>query len=131
MCIAYSCTSEPLPEIVGFGTKPNGTRSNIPSFLCSKYPIIGESSTTTKVSLCNIFFMLTSSFRWCSADGSGLLQFKSKLSKVLEKIEKVETLQKIVEEKIDKNKELKNQKKSNFKKTKFKKRKKFKKKKLN
>ena len=60
-----------------------------------------------------------------------IIEFKSKLSKVLEKIEKVESLQRIVEEKIDKNNELKKEKKSNFKRTKFKKRKNFKKKKLN
>tara|TARA_X000000950_G_C13555833_1_gene513492 strand:- start:135 stop:674 length:540 start_codon:yes stop_codon:yes gene_type:complete len=63
-------------------------------------------------------------------EGLGLqdyeIEFKSKLSKVLEKIEKVETLQKIVDEKIENN-EQKKERKSKFKRTKFKK-KKFKKK---
>ena len=67
-------------------------------------------------------------------EGLGLqdytIEFKSKLSKVLDKIEKVETLQKIVDEKIDKVKDLKVEKKSNFKRSKFKKKKNFKKKKL-
>ena len=70
-----------------------------------------------------------------AGEGLGLqdykIEFKSKLSKVLEKIEKIETLQQIVEEKIDKGKELKKEKKSSFKRTKFKKRKNFNKKKLN
>ena len=60
-------------------------------------------------------------------EGLGLqdykIEFKSKLSKVLEKIEKVESLSKIVDKKIDENKEINKEKKSNFKKTKFKKRK--------
>ena len=68
-------------------------------------------------------------------EGLGLqdykIEFKSKLSKVLEKIEKIESLQKIVGETVDKNKELKQEKKSNFKRKKFKKRKNFIKKKLN
>ncbi len=68
-------------------------------------------------------------------EGLGLqdytLEFKSKLSKVLEKIQKVESLQKIIDEKIDKNADIKKKKKTNFKRTKFKKRKNFKKKKLN
>ena len=60
-------------------------------------------------------------------EGLGLqdykIEFKSKQSKVLDKIEKIETLQKIVDETIGKNKELKKEKKSNFKRKKFKKRK--------
>ena len=68
-------------------------------------------------------------------EGLGLqeykIEFKSKLSKVLEKIEKIETLQKNVSETIDKSKELKKEKKPNFKKKKFKKKKNFNKKKLN
>jgi len=67
-------------------------------------------------------------------EGLGLqdykIEFKSKQSKVLEKIEKIEILQKIVGEITDKNKELKKEK-SNFKRKKFKKRKNFNKKKLN
>ena len=59
-----------------------------------------------------------------------ILEFNSKSGKVLEKIEKMESLQKIVE-KIDlKQNEIKNKKKI-FKKKKFKKRQNFKKKKLN
>ena len=56
------------------------------------------------------------------------IEFKSKSGKILEKIEKVENLQKISEENIDKNLEIKKSKKSNFKKKIFKKRKNFKKK---
>ena len=56
------------------------------------------------------------------------IEFKSKSGKILEKIEKIENLQKISEEKVEKNLELKNSKKSNFKRKKFKKRKNFKKK---
>ena len=67
-------------------------------------------------------------------EGLGLqdykIEFKSKQSKVLEKIEKIEILQKIVGETIDKKKELKKEK-SKFKEKKFKKRKSFNKKKLN
>ena len=65
-------------------------------------------------------------------EGLGLqdynIEFKSKSSKVLEKIEKVEVLQKIIDEKTDNKKELTREKKSNFKRKKFKKRKIFKKK---
>ncbi len=57
-----------------------------------------------------------------------LIEFKSKSGKILEKIEKIENLQKISEEKVEKNLELKNNKKSNFKRKIFKKRKNFKKK---
>ena len=56
------------------------------------------------------------------------IEFKSKSEKILEKIEKLENLQKISEEKVEKNLELKNNKKSNFKRKTFKKRKNFKKK---
>ena len=56
------------------------------------------------------------------------IEFKSKSNKILEKIEKIENLQKINEKKIEKNQELKKEKKSNFKIKKFKKRKSFKKK---
>jgi len=56
------------------------------------------------------------------------IEFKSKSGKILEKIEKLENLQKISEEKVEKNLELKNNKKSNFKRKIFKKRKNFKKK---
>ena len=59
------------------------------------------------------------------------IEFKSKSDKVLEKIEKVENLQNIVLDNIEKNKEPKIEKKSNFKRKKFKKKKNFKKKKLN
>ncbi len=59
------------------------------------------------------------------------IEFKSKLSKVLDKIEKIETLQKIESETIDKNKESNKEKKSNFKRKKFKKRKNFSKKNSN
>ena len=47
------------------------------------------------------------------------IEFKSKSGKILEKIEKIENLQKISEEKVEKNLELKNNKKSNFKKKKI------------
>ncbi len=56
------------------------------------------------------------------------IEFKSKSGKILEKVEKVENLQKITEEKADKNIEAKKEKKSAFKRKKFKKRKNFKKK---
>ena len=56
------------------------------------------------------------------------LEFKSKSGKTLEKIEKIENLQKIIDEKVDKNIELVKEKKPNFKRKKFKKRKNFKKK---
>ena len=56
------------------------------------------------------------------------IDFKSKSGKVLDKVEKVENLQKINEEKVDKSLELTKEKKSNFKRKKFKKRKNFKKK---
>ena len=56
------------------------------------------------------------------------IEFKSKSNKILEKIEKIENLQKINEKKIERNQELKKEKKSNFKIKKFKKRKSFKKK---
>ena len=56
------------------------------------------------------------------------IQFKSKSGKILEKIEKIENLKKITDEKVEKNLELKNIKKSNFKRKIFKKRKNFKKK---
>ncbi len=56
------------------------------------------------------------------------IEFKSKSGKILEKIEKLENLQKISEEKVEKNLELKINKKSNFKRKTFKKRKNFKKK---
>ena len=59
------------------------------------------------------------------------IEFKSKSNKILEKIEKVENLQNIVLDNIEKNKESKIEKKSNFKRKKFKKKKNFKKKKLN
>ena len=55
------------------------------------------------------------------------IEFKSKSSKVLERIEKVEVLQKIIDEKIDNKKELTRENKSNFKRKKFKKKKIFKK----
>ena len=55
------------------------------------------------------------------------IEFKSKSSKVLERIEKVEVLQKIIGEKIDNKKELTRENKSNFKRKKFKKKKIFKK----
>ncbi len=49
------------------------------------------------------------------------IEFKSKQSKVLDKVERIETLQKIVEDRFEKKKELKKKNKSNFKRTKFKK----------
>ena len=49
------------------------------------------------------------------------IEFKSKSGKILEKIEKIENLQKITEEKVDKNLELTKGKKTNFKRKKFKK----------
>ena len=56
------------------------------------------------------------------------IEFKSKSGKSLEKVDKVENLQKISEEKLDKNIDLIKEKKSGFKRKKFKKRKNFKKK---
>ncbi len=56
------------------------------------------------------------------------IEFKSKSGKSLEKVDKVENLQKISEEKLDKNLDLTKEKKSEFKRKKFKKRKNFKKK---
>ena len=53
---------------------------------------------------------------------------KSKSGKSLEKVDKIENLQKISEEKIDKNIDLIKEKKSGFKRKKFKKKKNFKKK---
>ncbi len=55
------------------------------------------------------------------------IEFKSKSGKSLEKVDKVENLQKISEEKLDKNLDLKKEKKTGFKRKKFKKRKNFKK----
>ena len=57
-----------------------------------------------------------------------ILEFKSKSGKILEKVEKIEFLQRVIEQKAEKNLELTNDKKSNFKRKKFKKRKNFKKK---
>ena len=51
------------------------------------------------------------------------IEFKSKSGKSLEKVDKVENLQKISEEKLDKNLDLKKEKKTGFKRKKFKKRK--------
>ena len=59
------------------------------------------------------------------------IEFKSKSGKSLDKVDKVENLQKISEEKLDKSLDLIKEKKSNFKRKKFKKRKNYKKKKLN
>ena len=56
------------------------------------------------------------------------IEFKSKSGKSLEKVDKVENLQKISEEKLDKNIDLIKEKKSGFKRKKFKKIKNFKKK---
>ncbi len=56
------------------------------------------------------------------------IEFKSKSGKSLEKVDKVENLQKITEEKLEKNLDLTKEKKSSFKRKKFKKRKNFKKK---
>ena len=58
------------------------------------------------------------------------IEFKSKSNKILDKIEKIENLQKIVEEKKNNIKDFKIEK-PNFKRKKFKKRKNYKKKKLN
>ncbi len=55
------------------------------------------------------------------------IEFKSKSGKSLDKVDKVENLQKISEEKLDKNLDLKKEKKTGFKRKKFKKRKNFKK----
>ncbi len=57
-----------------------------------------------------------------------LIEFKSKTGKSLEKVEKIENLQKILEDNTDSKKEIPNQKKINFKRKKFKKKKNFKKK---
>ena len=61
------------------------------------------------------------------SEGLGLqdytIEFKSKSDKILEKVEKIENLQKIYEEKIEKNLKLTKDKKSNFKRKKFKKKK--------
>ncbi len=57
-----------------------------------------------------------------------IIEFKSKSDKILEKVEMVENLQKITDEKLDKNLESKKEKKLSFKRKKFKKRKSFKKK---
>jgi len=66
------------------------------------------------------------------SEGMGLqdynIEFKSKTGKILEKVEKIENLQKNIEPKAEKNPELKKNIKSNFKRKKFKKRKTFKKK---
>ncbi len=68
------------------------------------------------------------------SEGLGLqdynLEFKSKSGKILEKVEKIENLQKIIETKVEKNQELKKNIKTNFKRKKFKKQRNFKKKKL-
>ncbi len=56
------------------------------------------------------------------------LEFKSKLGKTLEKVDKIENLQKITEEKVEKNLDLKKDEKINYKRKKFKKKKNFKKK---
>ena len=56
------------------------------------------------------------------------IEFKSKSNKILEKIKKVENLNKIVEEILDTGQELAKEKKTSFKRKKFKKRKTFKKK---
>ncbi len=65
-------------------------------------------------------------------EGLGLqdynLEFKSKSGKILEKVDKIEILQKVIEPKVEKNLDLTNDKKSNFKRKKFKKRKNLKKK---
>ncbi len=58
------------------------------------------------------------------------IEFKSRSDKILEKVEKIENLQKIAEEKNDKKLDQSNEKKSSFKRKKFKKRKNFKKRKL-
>ena len=59
------------------------------------------------------------------------IEFKSKSGKILEKLESLEYLKKISEEKQDNNQETKKEKKTNFKRKKYKKRKNFKAKKLN
>ena len=56
------------------------------------------------------------------------IEFKSKSGKILEKVEKLENLQKVNEEKIDKDNKLVMEKKTSFKRKKFKKRKNLKKK---
>jgi len=56
------------------------------------------------------------------------IELKSKLGKVLEKVERIENLQKITDEKIEKNLDLEKSKKTNFKRKKFKKKKNYKKK---
>ncbi len=56
------------------------------------------------------------------------IEFKSKLNKVLENVEKIENLQKIIEEKSNKNQEQKKERKTNFKRKKFKKKKNLRKK---
>ena len=56
------------------------------------------------------------------------IEFKSKSGKILEKVDKIENLQKISEDGLNKSIELTKEKKSNFKRKKFKKRKNFKKK---
>ena len=56
------------------------------------------------------------------------IEFKSKSGKSLEKVDKVENLQKISEEKLNKNIVLTKEKKSSYKRKKFQKRKNFKKK---
>ena len=56
------------------------------------------------------------------------IQLKSKSGKVLEKVEKIENLQKITEVKVEQSLELKKNKKSSFKRKKFKKKKNYKKK---
>ncbi len=70
-----------------------------------------------------------------ASQGLGLqdynIELKSKSGKSLEKVDKIENLQKISEEKLDKNIDSIKEKKSDFKRKKFKKRKNFKKKKLN
>ena len=56
-------------------------------------------------------------------EGLGLqdysLEFKSKSGKILEKVQKIEILQKVIEAKIEKNQDFTNDKKSNFKKKKI------------
>ena len=59
------------------------------------------------------------------------IEFKSKLNKVLEKIENVENLMEIMDDEIEKNTKQNKVKKTDFKRKKFKRRKNFKKKKLN
>ena len=57
-----------------------------------------------------------------------IIEFKSKSGKVLEKVEKIENLQKITEVKLENLQELNKDKKPNFKRKKFKKRKNYKRK---